>query len=76
MEAAAFRQDDQGMGCLEELHLLTDNYVETLCKVTHCPGRTIKDPNMPAPQAGLHTQVANLGILVTQHAENNLNLVS
>ena len=31
---------------------------------------------MPAPQAGLHHQVANPGIPVTQCTENNLNLAS
>ena len=49
MEATTFIQDDQGMGSLEELCLLTDDDVETLCKVTHCPDGTINNPNMQAP---------------------------
>ena len=52
MEAAIFIQDDHGMGSLEELSLLTDDDVETLCKVTHHPGGTANDPNVPDPQAG------------------------
>ena len=76
MEAAIFKQDDQWMGSLEELCLLTDNDDETLCKVTHHPHSTINNPNVRTPQAGLDPQVTNLGILVTQHAENNLKLAS
>ena len=64
------------MGSLEELHLLTDDDVKTLCTVTHCPSGTIDNSNVPAPQAGLHPQVANLGIMVTQHAKNNLKSAS
>ena len=41
MEAAVFIQDNQGMGSLEELCLLTDDDVETLCKVTCHPGGTV-----------------------------------
>ena len=50
MEATVFMQDNQGMGSLEELCLLTDDDIETLFKVTHCPGGTINDPNIPVPQ--------------------------
>ena len=52
MEAATFIQDDQGMGSLEEIHLLTDDNVETLCKVTCHPRGTIDDPNVHAPETG------------------------
>ena len=45
-------------------------------QVTHCPGSTINDLNMTDPQSGLHPQVANPGIPVTQHTENNPKLVS
>ena len=62
------------MGSLEELCLLTDDDVKTLCKVTHCPGST--NSNVAAPKAALHPQVANLGILVAQHAKTNLKLAS
>ena len=64
------------MGSLEELCLLTDDNIKTQCRVTHHPGGTINNPNMPAPQPGLHLQAANPGIPVTQCAENNLKLAS
>ena len=64
------------MGSLEELHLLTNNNVETLCKGTHCPVSTIDDPSLSAPETGPHLKIANLGILVTQHTETNLKLVT
>ena len=76
MEAATFIQDDQGMGSLEELHLLTNTNVEMLCKGTHCPGSMIDNPSLPAPESGPHPQIANLGILVNQHTEKNLKLVT
>ena len=76
MEAAVFIQDDQGMGSLEDICLLTNDDVETLYKVTCCPGSTINNPNVPASQSGPHPQVANLGIPATQHGKNNLKLVS
>ena len=64
------------MGSLEELCLLTDNDVKILCKVTCHPGGTIDDPNLPAPETGLHPQIVDLGNLLTQHAKNNLNLAT
>ena len=76
MEAATFIQDDQGMGSLKELRPLTDDDVETLRKVTHCPGSTIDNPNIQAPGTGTHPQIANLGILVAQCTENNLKLAT
>ena len=57
------------MSSLEELCLLTNDNVETLCKVTCHPGSTINDPNIPTPETGPHSQVANPDILVTQHTE-------
>ena len=76
MEAAIFIQDDQGMSSLEELHLLTNNNVKTLCKVTHHLGSTVNNPIVPTPQSVLHLQVTNPGIPVAQHAKNYLKLVS
>ena len=64
------------MGSIEELCLLTDNDVKTLCKVTCHSGSTVNNPNVPAPQTGPHPQVANPGILVMQHTKNNLKLAS
>ena len=64
------------MGSSGELHLLTNDNVETLCKVTHRPGGTVNNPNVPVPQAGLCPQLAKLGILVAQYTENNLKLAS
>ena len=71
MEAAIL-----GMGSLEELHLLTDDDVKTLCKVTCCSGSTMDNPNQPAPKTGLHAQIANPGIPVAQQAKSNLKLVT
>ena len=64
------------MGSLEELCLLTDDDVETLCKVTHHAGGTTNDDNLPTPETGLHPQIANLGIPVTQCTKNNLKLAT
>ena len=70
--AAQFITNDQGMDSLVELALLTDEEVESLCKVVRCPGGTIPNPNAAAP--GEPANIRNPGNSVSMVAENNLKL--
>ena len=68
--AAQALVDDQGMDTLDEIKLLTDDEVESLCKVIRCPGGTIPAPNVggapiPAP-----------GVQVNLRAEGHLKLLA
>ena len=59
----------EGMNELEEIRLLSDDEVESLCKVIRRPGGTIPNPAggppIPAP-----------GVQVNQHAEGHLKLLA
>ena len=61
--------DDQQIDTVTELGLLTDDDVETLCKVIRRPGGTIPNPVADEPQL-----VPDPGIPVSMRAENNLKL--
>ena len=58
--------EDQGIDTLEDLCFLKDAVVETLCKNVKCPGSA----------AGGNNRGANLGHLVSQKAEMNINLAA
>ena len=67
--ASTFITDQQGLNSLEEFHPLTNEEVESLVKVTRCPGGTI-----PNPAAGpLLPQTPNLGIPISLQAETALS---
>jgi hypothetical protein len=62
--------DEQGMDSLDEIRLLTDDEIESLCKVIRRPGGTIPGPNPgDAP-------VNNPGTPVNLRAENHLKLLA
>ena len=62
-EASLVITDAQGIDCMEELDILTEGYIENLCKVARIPGGINPINN-----------VSNLGIQVYLRSENNLNL--
>ena len=64
--AAQSMVDEQGLTCLDDIKVLTNQRVEALCKVIHCPGG--RDANVAPGGPG----AANLGIQVSLKAENNL----
>jgi hypothetical protein len=62
--------EEQGLDSLNEIKLLTDDEVESLCKVVRRPGGTIPGPNPgDAP-------VNNPGIPINLRAENHLKLLA
>jgi hypothetical protein len=62
--------DEQGMDTLAEIQLLTDDKIESLCKVVQRPGGTVPGPNpCDAP-------VNNSGTPVNLRAENHLKLLA
>jgi hypothetical protein len=67
--AAQALVEEQGMNELEEIRLLSDDEVESLCKVIRRPGGTIPNPAggppIPAP-----------GVQVNQRAEGHLKLLA
>ena len=48
-KAAGFINDGQGMDTLDELKVLTDDEIESLCKVVRLPGGTVPNPNAGDP---------------------------
>lgn len=62
--------DDQGLDTLAEVKLLTDDEVESLCKVIRRPGGTV-----PAPDPGA-APVPNPGTPVNLRAENHMKLLA
>ena len=58
--------EDQGIDTLDDLCFLMDGDVETLCKNVMCPGGA----------AGGNNRSANLGHLVSQKTEMNINLAA
>jgi hypothetical protein len=61
--ASEYPTDEQRMDNLNEFRILTDDEVETLCKVLRRPGDTVGNPPVPHP-----------GFPVSIRAENNLKL--
>ena len=62
--------DEQGLDSLNEIRLLTDDEIESLCKVVRRPGGTIPGPNVgDAP-------VNNPGTPINLRAENHLKLLA
>ena len=62
--ATEYLIDSQGMDGLDEFRILTDDEVETLCRVLRRPGGTTGDPPIPHP-----------GFAVSIRAEMNLKLM-
>ena len=64
-EAALVITDAQGIDCMEDLEIITDEEIENLCKFIRRPG-------------GINTitNIANLGLQVSLRAKNNLKLAS
>ena len=62
--------DDQGLDTLAEIQLLTDDEIESLCRVVRRPGGMV--PGVGAGAAA----VQNPGVQVNQHAEGHLKLMA
>ena len=48
-KADGFITNDQGLDTLDELKVLTNDYIEILCKVVWRPGGTVPNPNNGYP---------------------------
>ena len=71
-KAAGFITDDQVLDTLDELKVLTNDEIESLCKVVWRPGGTVPNPNYGDPE-----QPANMlspGEQVLLQAQLNLKL--
>jgi hypothetical protein len=64
--AAQALVDEQGMDSLGEIKLLTDDEIESLCKVIRHPGGMIPAP--PGGAAGGAANIPNPGVPVNQRA--------
>ena len=62
--------DEQGLDSLDEIRLLTDDEIDSLCKVIRRPGGQIPGPNPGDPP------VNNPGTPVNLRAENHLKLLA
>ena len=49
-KAARFITDNQGLDTLDELKVLTNDEIESLCKVVWRPGGTVLNPNTGDPR--------------------------
>ena len=65
--------EDQGIDSLEEIRLMTDDKIESLCKIVRRPGGTIP---VVGAAAGAPAVQNNPGVSVNQRAENHLKLTS
>jgi hypothetical protein len=73
-EAAALAiVEEQGIDSLEEIRLMSDDEIESRCKIVRRPGGTI--PAAAGAAAGA-AAVQNPGVFVNQRAENHLKLTS
>ena len=70
--SCTFITDSQGLDSLDELKLLTDSEIESLCKVVRRPGGTMANP--AAGAAGQPALIPNPGLPVQLRAELNLKL--
>ena len=48
-KAAGFITNDQGLDTLDDLKFLTNDEIESLCKVVQSPGGTVPNPNNGYP---------------------------
>ena len=71
-QAAAAITDDQDIDSVDELEMLTEEEIESLCKALRRPGGTIANPD--AGNAGAPAEIPNPGINVSLRAETNLKL--
>ena len=71
-KAAGFITNDQGLDTLDELKVLTNDEIESLCKVVWRPGGTVPNPNAGDP--GQPATLSNPGEQVPLRAELNLKL--
>ena len=73
--AAVFITDQQGLDHLDESHLLMDDEVENLIKMTHHPGGTIPNPAPVVAGAPALPLIPNPRVPVSLCPENNLQLM-
>ena len=71
-KAARFITYNQGLDTLDELKVLTNDEIESLCKVVRRPGGTVPNPNTRYP--GQPATLSNPGKQVLLRAELNLKL--
>ena len=71
-KAYGFITEDQGLDKLDELKVLTNDEIESLCKVVWRPGGTVPNPNTGGP--GQPATLSNPGEQVLLRAELNLKL--
>ena len=71
-KAAGFITDDQGLDTLDELKVLTNDEIESLCKVVWHPGGIVPNPNAGDP--GQPATLSNPGEKVPLRAELKLKL--
>ena len=71
-KGAGFITKDQGLDTLDELKVLTNDEIESLCKVVRRHGGTIPNPNAGDP--GQPATLSNTEEQVSLQAELNLNL--
>ena len=71
----------QGIDTIEELCILTDDEVETLCRAICRPGGLMPNPAINAAggaaaavAAGIPAQITNTGHVISARAENNIKL--
>ena len=66
-KGAGFITDNQGLDTLDELKVLTNDEIESLCKVVRCPGGTTPNPNAGDP--GQPATLSNPGEQVPLRAD-------
>ena len=71
-KAAGFITNDQGLYTLDELKVITNDKIKSLCKVVRRPGGTVSNPNSGDP--GQPDTLSNPGEQVLLQAELNLKL--
>ena len=71
-KAAGFLTENQGLDTLDELKVLTNDEIESLCKVVRRPGGTV--PNLNAGYPGQPATLSNPGEKVPLQVELNLKM--
>ena len=73
----------QGIDTIEELRILTDDEVETLCRAIRHPGGLMPNPAFNAAggaaaalAAGIPAQITNTGHVISARAENHIKLAA
>lgn len=74
IDAAQALVEEQGMDSLDEIKLLSDDEIESLCKVIHRPGGMIPAP--PGGPEGGAANIPNPGVSVNLRAEGHLKLLA